>query len=148
MRRIQEADRGTKKKSANGSAAAHRGDPAKGWVEETFPLYTVLGESGDAKKSEVTLSDKELRMLYRWLVLNRQLDERMITLQRQGRVGFYIGSIGEEASIIGSAYAMRDQDWIFPCYREHGAALLRGMPLSTYVCDLFGNAGDAMKGRQ
>jgi 2-oxoisovalerate dehydrogenase E1 component alpha subunit len=43
---------------------------------------------------------------------------------------------------------MLETDWIFPCYREHGAALLRGMPLVTFVCDLLGNAGDAMKGRQ
>jgi 2-oxoisovalerate dehydrogenase E1 component alpha subunit len=43
---------------------------------------------------------------------------------------------------------MEETDWIFPCYREHGAALLRGMPLVTFLCDLFGNAGDAMKGRQ
>jgi len=43
---------------------------------------------------------------------------------------------------------MSKTDWIFPCYREHGAALLRGMPLATYVCDLLGNAGDAMLGHQ
>jgi 2-oxoisovalerate dehydrogenase E1 component alpha subunit len=82
------------------------------------------------------------------MVLNRALDERMITLQRQGRIGFYIGSIGEEATVIGTTAAMADHDWIFPCYREHGAAFLRGMPLVTFMCDLFGNAGDAMKGRQ
>jgi 2-oxoisovalerate dehydrogenase E1 component alpha subunit len=82
------------------------------------------------------------------MVLNRALDERMVTLQRQGRIGFYIGSIGEEATVFGTAAAMEENDWIFPCYREHGAALLRGMPLVTFMCDLFGNAGDAMKGRQ
>jgi pyruvate dehydrogenase E1 component alpha subunit len=43
---------------------------------------------------------------------------------------------------------MAGSDWIFPCYREHGAALLRGMPLATYVCDLLGNAGDVMLGHQ
>jgi 2-oxoisovalerate dehydrogenase E1 component alpha subunit len=72
----------------------------------------------------------------------------MVSLQRQGRIGFYIGSVGEEATIFGSAAALAEGDWIFPCYREHGAALLRGMPLVTFLCDLFGNAGDAMKGRQ
>jgi 2-oxoisovalerate dehydrogenase E1 component alpha subunit len=82
------------------------------------------------------------------MVLNRTLDERMISLQRQGRIGFYIGSIGEEASVFGSAAAMEERDWLFPCYREHGAALLRGMPLVTFLCDLLGNAGDLMKGRQ
>jgi pyruvate dehydrogenase E1 component alpha subunit len=113
-----------------------------------FPLYAVLREDGTADPAEVRLSREELLGLYRWMVLNRQLDERMITLQRQGRIGFYIGSIGEEATIIGSVAGMLERDWIFPCYREHGAALLRGMPLVTFMCDLLGNAGDAMKGRQ
>jgi 2-oxoisovalerate dehydrogenase E1 component alpha subunit len=72
----------------------------------------------------------------------------MITLQRQGRIGFYIGAIGEEATVLGTAAGVLEEDWLFPCYREHGAALLRGMPLATFLCDLFGNAGDAMKGRQ
>jgi 2-oxoisovalerate dehydrogenase E1 component alpha subunit len=69
-------------------------------------------------------------------------------MQRQGRIGFYIGAVGEEATVFGSAAAMEPSDWIFPCYREHGAALLRGMPLATFVCDMLGNAGDAMLGHQ
>jgi pyruvate dehydrogenase E1 component alpha subunit len=115
-----------------------------------FPLYRVLDEDGTlvGDPDEVLLSDEAILRLYRWMVLNRALDERMITLQRQGRIGFYIGSIGEEATVLGTASAMEQTDWIFPCYREHGAALLRGMPLVTFVCDLFGNAGDVMKGRQ
>ncbi|HEY6004467.1 MAG TPA: thiamine pyrophosphate-dependent enzyme, partial [Anaeromyxobacter sp.] len=114
-----------------------------------FPLFRVLDEDGrPAGEAEVVLPDEALLRLYRWMVLNRALDERMVTLQRQGRIGFYIGSIGEEATVFGTAAAMKETDWIFPCYREHGAALLRGMPLVTFMCDLFGNAGDAMKGRQ
>jgi 2-oxoisovalerate dehydrogenase E1 component alpha subunit len=115
-----------------------------------FPLYRLVAEDGElvGPPDEVTLPDAEVLRLYRLMVLNRALDERMITLQRQGRIGFYIGSIGEEATVLGSAAAMLETDWIFPCYREHGAALLRGMPLVTFLCDLMGNAGDAMKGRQ
>jgi len=118
------------------------------FVEE-FPLYRVVDEQGQvADESELLIPDAELLAVYRWMVLNRQLDERMITLQRQGRIGFYIGSIGEEATILGTVAAMAPQDWIFPSYREHGAALLRGLPLGTFLCGLFGNAGDAVKGRQ
>jgi pyruvate dehydrogenase E1 component subunit alpha len=115
---------------------------------ETYPLFRLLADDGSADPAQVTLSDAELVALYRFMVLNRQLDERMVQLQRQGRIGFYIGSIGEEAAVLGTASAMERTDWIFPCYREHGAALLRGMPLATYVCDLLGNAGDAMLGHQ
>jgi 2-oxoisovalerate dehydrogenase E1 component alpha subunit len=115
---------------------------------EAYPLFRLLADDGSADPAQVTLPDADLVALYRFMVLNRQLDERMVQLQRQGRIGFYIGSIGEEAAVVGSASAMERTDWIFPCYREHGAVLLRGMPLATYVCDLLGNAGDAMLGHQ
>src|SRR5216683_1355013 len=71
--------------------------------------------------------------LYKTMVRVRLIDERLTALQRQGRIGFHIGSLGEEATILGSAFAMREKDWIFPCYRELGAALLRGLPLQRYV---------------
>jgi 2-oxoisovalerate dehydrogenase E1 component alpha subunit len=86
--------------------------------------------------------------IYRAMVRVRLLDERLVALQRQGRIGFHIGSQGEEAAILGSAAALRAQDWIFPCYREFGAALWRGMPLAAYVNHMFGNESDPMKGRQ
>jgi len=94
------------------------------------------------------LSAEEVLHLYRHMVLTRMLDERLVTLQRQGRIGFHIGSLGEEACIIGSAFAMRKDDWVFPCYREFGGALLRGFPLQRYVDNMFGNANDPVKGRQ
>jgi pyruvate dehydrogenase E1 component alpha subunit len=119
------------------------------WLKE-FPLHRLVADDGSllCDPAELTLGDDEVLRLYRWMVLERALDERMVSLQRQGRIGFYIGSIGEEASVFGAAAAMAPGDWLFPCYREHGAALYRGMPLPTFLCNLFGNAGDAMKGRQ
>ncbi|HET9553984.1 MAG TPA: thiamine pyrophosphate-dependent enzyme [Anaeromyxobacteraceae bacterium] len=125
-------------------------DPdAPGRFLEELPLQRVVDEEGRvADEAALGLPEAELLRLYRWMVLERQLDERMITLQRQGRIGFYIGSIGEEATVFGTAAAMAPQDWIFPSYREHGAAFLRGMPLATFMCGLFGNAGDAARGRQ
>ena len=84
------------------------------------------------------------------MVRVRALDERLLALQRQGRVGFHIGSQGEEAAILGSAAALRDQDWIFPCYtqRVRRRPVARGMPLAAYVNHMFGNAADPIKGRQ
>ena len=119
------------------------------WARE-FPLHRIVAEDGRVvgDPAAVRLSDAEVRGLYRWMLLERALDERMVTLQRQGRIGFYIGSIGEEATVFGAAAAMEARDWLFPCYREHGAGLLRGLPLTTFICELHGNAGDAMKGRQ
>ncbi len=89
-----------------------------------------------------------LLRLYRVMVLNRRVDERMIKLQRQGRIGFYVGSMGEEATIVGAAFALEPEDWIIPCYRELGAALLRGFSLFELCCQLFGNEQDTIKGRQ
>jgi pyruvate dehydrogenase E1 component alpha subunit len=132
-----------RRKGANGASPAQEQETA-----EAFPLQRILREDGTADLDEVALPDADVVALYRWMVLNRQLDERMIAMQRQGRINFYIGSIGEEATVFGTARAMAPSDWIFPCYREHGAALLRGMPLEKYICDLLGNAGDVMLGHQ
>jgi 2-oxoisovalerate dehydrogenase E1 component alpha subunit len=131
----------------DGSATPSGGRPPGRFARE-FPIRTVLREDGTADASEIPISDAEARELYRLMLRERLLDQRMVSLQRQGRIGFYIGSFGEEATVFGSAAAMEARDWIFPCYREHGAALLRGMPLATFVCQLLGNAGDPMLGHQ
>jgi 2-oxoisovalerate dehydrogenase E1 component alpha subunit len=94
------------------------------------------------------LSVDEVVKLYAAMVRTRLLDDRLTAIQRQGRIGFHIGSLGEEAAILGSAYALRPNDWLFPCYREFGAALLRGMPLQRYMDNMFGNENDPAKGRQ
>jgi 2-oxoisovalerate dehydrogenase E1 component alpha subunit len=94
------------------------------------------------------LSNSELVSLYTAMVRVRLLDDRLVSLQRQGRIGFHIGSIGEEAAILGSTFAMRKNDWVFPCYREFGSALWRGMALQRYIDNMFGNANDTVKGRQ
>lgn len=86
--------------------------------------------------------------IYRWMIFLRLLDERMLTLQRQGRIGFYGSCYGQEAATLASAAALEPGDWIFPALREAGAMLMRGFPLVPYLCQVFGNAGDRTKGRQ
>ncbi len=112
-------------------------------------VVRALREDGTLDpKNDPGLRTEEVLSLYRAMVRTRLLDERLVILQRQGRIGFHIGSLGEEATILGSAFAMRQNDWIFPCYREFSAALWRGMPLQRYVDNMFGNANDPVKGRQ
>jgi pyruvate dehydrogenase E1 component alpha subunit len=94
------------------------------------------------------LSSEALLELYRGMLLIRTLDERMMTLQRQGRVGFYGACTGQEAASLGSAYALRKTDWVFPALREGAVMLLRGFPLVPYLAQVFGNSGDVTKGRQ
>jgi 2-oxoisovalerate dehydrogenase E1 component alpha subunit len=129
-------------------ASAPREGPAPRPEPERFPLFRLLAEDGGGAVAESPIADAELLALFRWMVLSRQVDERMVAMQRQGRIGFYIGAIGEEATVLGTTAGMQPGDWIFPCYREHAAALYRGMPLSALVCDMLGNADDRMLGHQ
>jgi pyruvate dehydrogenase E1 component alpha subunit len=86
--------------------------------------------------------------LYRHMLFLRQFDLKMLGLQRQGRIAFYGTSIGQEASVVGSAACAGPDDWVFPALREGGAALLRGMPLRTYIGQLYGNSADESLGHQ
>ena len=116
---------------------------------QSAEIISALRPDGTlAPEHDPGLSDQEVDYLYRQMVTTRQMDERLVQLQRQGRIGFHVGSQGEEASILGSAYAMARQDFLFPCYREFGAALMRGLPLQKFIDNMFGNANDTVQGRQ
>lgn len=115
-------------------------------VEDALQIIRDDG-SIDASR-EPDLPADVLKALYRGLVLVRTIDTRMLSLQRQGRIGFYVPSSGEEAVQVGSAAALAPEDWVFPAYREPGVALWRGFPLKQYLCQMYGNAEDLQKGRQ
>ena len=112
-------------------------------------VFSVLDDDGRADpETDPKLDLALLQRIYEAMVRTRLIDARLMKLQRQGRIGFHVGCEGEEAAIIASAAAMRDQDWLFPCYREVGAALYRGLSLQTYIDNMYGNANDVPKGRQ
>jgi len=112
-------------------------------------LYRILREDGTLVEGEHVNVDREqaLRM-YRGMLTIRIMDERLLALQRQGRTGFYGESRGQEAAIVGSAAATAPQDWIVPALREAGVGIYRGMPMNSYVAQIFGNGEDPSKGRQ
>ncbi|MFN9332250.1 MAG: pyruvate dehydrogenase (acetyl-transferring) E1 component subunit alpha [Planctomycetota bacterium] len=115
----------------------------------SLELLTVLDKDGKAQKGkDPNLPAAELQKLYRLMVATRALDDRGLALQRQGRIGFYLQSTGQEASHLGAAYALKDSDWLFPAYRQPGILLLRQVPIEKVICEWFGNAGDTSKGRQ
>lgn len=113
-------------------------------------ILQVLTPEGEIVKGQRApdLDPADLVELYRLMLFNRRVDERMTRLQRQGRIGFYVGSIGEEASIIASTFALEKTDWVVPCYREAGAAFVKGFSFYDFCCQLFGNIDDKVKGRQ
>lgn len=115
----------------------------------TRPAFTILDNNGGKETHEqIGLSEADLLRLYETMVRTRVLDEKMMKLQRSGRIGFYVPCIGQEASHIGAAYALEQDDWIFPHYRDTGIPLLRGINTQQIVNQLYGNTEDNTKGRQ
>ena len=112
-------------------------------------LFRIVSPDGKVDEIiEPRLSEAELRRIFVALLKVRLLDDRMLVLQRQGSVGFYVPSTGEEASQVGSAYVLEKDDWVFPAYREPGAAIVKGAPLKAIVAQVYGLATDESKGRQ
>ncbi|MGI0055348.1 MAG: thiamine pyrophosphate-dependent dehydrogenase E1 component subunit alpha [Thermoplasmata archaeon] len=91
---------------------------------------------------------EQVREAYRWMVLGRALDARMQGLQRQGRVGFYGATTGNEAVNVAAGLLSAKEDWIYPGLREQLVALVRGHPLATYAQHLFATSLDPSRGRQ
>ena len=75
----------------------------------------------------------DLLELYRRMVLLRTYDERCVIYHRQGRIGTYAIFWNHEAIQAGATFALTDDDWIFPSYREGAIGLVRGMPPETLL---------------
>ena len=91
---------------------------------------SILDSDGNLDSSlEPDIPPAELKRLYRAMLLGRRLDERMIRLQRQGRIGTFAPIKGQEASQVGAAATLRKSDWMVPSFREAAAMLWRGWPI-------------------
>ncbi|MEH6624956.1 MAG: thiamine pyrophosphate-dependent dehydrogenase E1 component subunit alpha [Motiliproteus sp.] len=121
-----------------------RGDELK------IPTLKILKQDGTpyngAQIPDIS-QDKSLQ-IYQAMVRTRVLDERMLAAQRQGRISFYMQSTGEEATTVGFAAALQDDDMIMAQYREQGALVYRGFSLDEFMNQLFSNELDYGKGRQ
>jgi pyruvate dehydrogenase E1 component alpha subunit len=102
----------------------------------------------EAAATDTDLPPADLLEAYRIMLLSRATDDRCLSLQRQGRIGFYVPASGQEAAQVGAARALLAEDWVFPAYRELAVALARGVPLETLLDQFIGNSGDLLKGRQ
>ena len=80
-----------------------------------------------------------LRELYRRMVLGRRFDAQATALTKQGRLAVYPSSRGQDACQVGAALALRDQDWLFPTYRDSVAILTRGVPAEETLTLLRGD---------
>lgn len=106
-------------------------------IEEQFQTFQILNEEGVVVNEEAMpkLSDDELKELMTRMVYTRILDQRSISLNRQGRLGFYAPTAGQEASQLGSQFALEQEDFILPGYRDVPQIIWHGLPL--YQAFLF-----------
>jgi 2-oxoisovalerate dehydrogenase E1 component alpha subunit len=95
-----------------------------------------------------SLDTAELVRALELMVLTRAFDDRMLRMQRQGRVTFYMQALGEEAVSIGQGMAFAPGDMMFPAYRNQGLFILRGTGLVDMMCQCLSNTRDMCKGRQ
>ncbi len=91
---------------------------------------SILDSEGNLDTAlEPEIPPDDLKRLYRAMLLGRRLDERMVRLQRQGRIGTFAPIKGQEASQLGSVSTIRRTDWMVPSFRETAAMLWRGWPI-------------------
>ncbi|MBU8869555.1 MAG: pyruvate dehydrogenase (acetyl-transferring) E1 component subunit alpha [Gemmatimonadales bacterium] len=93
----------------------------------------VLDEELAEKSAKNGLDREKLVEMYGWMRLARELDTRMLKLQRQGRLGTFPLNTGQEAISIPAALAMRDKDWFMGAFRELGGRLVRGEPIPSVL---------------
>ncbi|GGF12187.1 pyruvate dehydrogenase E1 component subunit alpha [Halobacillus andaensis] len=106
-------------------------------IENQFEMFQILNEKGEVVNEDAMpdLSDEDLKEIMRRMVYTRILDQRSIALNRQGRLGFYAPTAGQEASQLGSQFALDKADFILPGYRDVPQLIWQGLPL--YQAFLF-----------
>lgn len=111
-------------------------------MEEKFAKVVCINGDGTLVNNELKseLTEELTKKFYRQMVLMRTFDRKAINMQRQGRLGTYPPFEGQEAAQVGSAYALKPDDWIFPTYRDHAATITFGMPLDRVLLYWNGRA--------
>jgi pyruvate dehydrogenase E1 component alpha subunit len=101
---------------------------------------SILDAEGNLDSAlEPRIPSSELKRLYRGMLLGRRLDERMVRLQRQGRIGTFAPIKGQEASQLGSVSTLTPTDWMVPSFRETAAMLWRGWPIEKLLLFFAGH---------
>ncbi|WP_106497962.1 pyruvate dehydrogenase (acetyl-transferring) E1 component subunit alpha [Lentibacillus sp. Marseille-P4043] len=100
-------------------------------MKEMYPLFQIVDQTGEivTKEYRSELTEEKAKQLYYHMMRIRTYDQKGVALQRQGRIGTYVPFTGQEASQVGSALALMENDWMFPTYRDHGATLTFGADL-------------------
>ena len=95
------------------------------------------------------LTKSQLHELYYWLLLNRTLEDRIVSLHRTGKIyGNFYTSRGQEAISVGTAYALQRGDIIAPMLRNMGALLVRGINPEEILTQYMGRSASPTGGRE
>jgi len=114
-----------------------------------FEMVRVLDDDHSAVGPwHPRLDAHDLQVGLRHMLLTRLYDDRMLRMQRQGKISFYIKCTGEEAVSIAQALALEPSDMLFPSYRTQGLQIARGRNLVDLMCQCLSNSRDMCKGRQ
>jgi 2-oxoisovalerate dehydrogenase E1 component alpha subunit len=117
---------------------------------QTIPCFRVMDEKGQIRPDaqDPNLSEELCVRMYTTMLRLQVMDNIFYDSQRQGRISFYMTNSGEEATHIGSASVLKDDDVIFAQYREAGVLMWRGFTLQQFADHCFSNKDDGGKGRQ
>ena len=108
--------------------------PRKTVFRGEVSFLQVLDEEGRVDRDLApALPKADLVRVYETMIEVRLFDERAFLLQREGRLGTYAPSTGQEAAQVGSAFALAAHDWVIPSYRENGVLLARGIPMQNIL---------------
>lgn len=104
--------------------------PYEVYTEKVEPLRILTVDGKVANEALLPdLSDEQLRELMRRMVFTRTWDQRAVSLQRQGRLGFYAPVSGQEASMVASMFALEKEDFVCPGYRDMPQLYWHGYPM-------------------
>src|SRR5579885_1131472 len=107
-------------------------------IHQKIEYLSILDENANLdKKLEPEIPAETLKTMYRYMLMGRRTDERMLKMQRQGRLGTFPQSAGHEAISMGSIVNINRDDWHVPAYRELAGMLYRGWPIENII--LFWN---------
>lgn len=108
-------------------------------MDKLFPIFQVMDQNGNivSEEHKYIVTEERVKQFFSEMVRIRMFDRKSISLQRQGRIGTYAPFEGQEASQVGTALALNSDDWLFPTYRDHGAAMVFGHSLRNIL--LFWN---------
>src|SRR5271165_4130916 len=96
--------------------------------KEPPDLFQILGPDGKLTGTDPQIPKEDLLVAYKSMLTTRMMDDKIIALQRQGRMGTYVSCAGQEATQVGAVFGLSKKDWVFPMYRDLGMMIQAGVP--------------------